>query len=293
MRFYRWRGQEPRLVSLTGRTDSPGAEVYALDSTSGWAALADREGEFTLAGITWYPGETVNLVLCSASVEDDRVGTLVGFTLPSSVPEGRTFQIGEVRPASGRPVDLSGLPGLNAISREPYDVKNRQFYRDLVDRLTAGEQSTAARIDAISQHVADHLNYDQTQWELGSPRRVLETGSEYCGHLSEAMATLLETAGIRNRIIHMSDGLEPLHTHAVVEVLYDGAWRLYDPTFGATFPKANGTLANYRDLSLDPGLITEDRFSRFQPKFRRQLISWMLGVYRSRIHQYFIYGNGS
>src|SRR5215470_2517931 len=28
MRFYRWRGQEPRLVSLTGRTGSPGAEVY-------------------------------------------------------------------------------------------------------------------------------------------------------------------------------------------------------------------------------------------------------------------------
>src|SRR5215469_13370475 len=65
MRFYRWRGQEPRLVSLTGRTDSPGAEVYALDSSSGWAALADRQGEFTLAGVTWYPGETVNLVLCN------------------------------------------------------------------------------------------------------------------------------------------------------------------------------------------------------------------------------------
>src|SRR5215831_4009609 len=118
MRIYRWRGQEPRLVSLTGRTDSPGAEVYALDSTSGWAALADREGEFTLAGITWYPGETVNLVLCSPAVEDNRIGTLVGFTLPSSVPEDRTFQIGEVRPAGGRPVDLSGLPGLNAITRE-------------------------------------------------------------------------------------------------------------------------------------------------------------------------------
>ena len=46
-------------------------------------------------------------------------------------------------------------------------------------------------------------------WDLGSPKRVLEKGSQYCGHLSEAMATVLSAA------------FEVQMPSAVVEHLYD------------------------------------------------------------------------
>ena len=106
---------------------------------------------------------------------------------------------------------------------------------------------------------------------LISPRRILETGSQYCGHLSAAMATLLASGHYPVREIHLSNGQNPPSTHAVVEVFYGGAWHLYDPTYGTVYRNGNGEVASYKELRLDPSLIKAELFQRFDPDYRAAL----------------------
>jgi hypothetical protein len=63
MKLARWRGYEPRLVSIAGQLNAPGLEVQALDSRSGWATLTGRDGRFVLPEVMWYPGADYELVI--------------------------------------------------------------------------------------------------------------------------------------------------------------------------------------------------------------------------------------
>jgi transglutaminase-like putative cysteine protease len=283
MKLARWRGKEPRFMSIAGRLNVPAAQIQALDSRSGWATLADSDGAFVLPLEMWYPGARYELVIST----DDSVGRLIKVTAPEEFPENGVLSVGELDVSRGAPVELASLIGVNSLTRDDFDSKNREYYQDLYDNLTAGKQSNEEKIDAIYGYVACKLNYNETQWELGSPRRVLERGSEYCGHLSIAMQTLLEIGGYRSRAIHMSDGRNPLGTHAVVEVFYDGGWHLFDPTFGLKFLNKDGTVASYRDIRLNTSLISEDLFAKFDEKVRRQLLTLLPGVFQTGYHHFF------
>src|SRR6266404_1358034 len=53
MKAYKWQGVSPKLISLSGKImgrDQPfkGAEIEALDSVSGWAAMTNEDGAFVL-----------------------------------------------------------------------------------------------------------------------------------------------------------------------------------------------------------------------------------------------------
>jgi transglutaminase-like putative cysteine protease len=178
----------------------------------------------------------------------------------------------------GARVEIASLIGVNSITREDFDFENRDYYKELFDRLTAGKQSDDERISAVNDFVASKLNYKETQWELGSPRRVLERGSQYCGHLTTAMATLVAIGGYRTRVLHIIDGKKPLGAHAVVEAYYGGGWRLYDPTFGVKFVRDDG-VASYRDVRLDTSLIKENLFAKFDADFRRYLMELLPAAY--------------
>jgi transglutaminase-like putative cysteine protease len=114
---------------------------------------------------------------------------------PEELPGSGVFNIGELDLSQGAEVELGSLMGDNSITLEDFDPPNSDYYKDLFDKLTAGKQSDEEKIGAVFEYVAGRLNYDEEQWELGSPRRVLERGSEYCGHLSAAMETLLTIGG--------------------------------------------------------------------------------------------------
>jgi transglutaminase-like putative cysteine protease len=283
MKLARWRGKQPRFMSIAGRLNVPAAQIQALDSRSGWATLADNDGAFVLPIEMWYPSARYELVIST----DDTVGRLIKVTAPADFPEDGVFKVGELDVSRGAPVELASLIGVNSVSREDFDYKNREYYQDLYDKLTAGRQSDEEKIDAMNEFVACKLNYNETQWELGSPRRVLERGSEYCGHLSIAMQTLLEIGGYRARAIHMSDGRNPLGTHAVVEVFYDGGWHLFDPTFGLKFRNKDGTVASYRDIRLNTSLISEDLFARFDDEVRSRLLTLLPGIFQTGYHHFF------
>lgn len=285
IRIAKWRGENPRLASLAGRVNSPGVQIEALDSRSGFAALADNDGSFVLPDEMWYPEATFELVI----TDETSVGRLIEVTGPRRVPETGECEIGALDLSHGATVDLEPLIGLNSITLEDFDTTNRDYYKALFEKLTAGKQSDEERVDALNDYVAAKLNYHETQWELGSPRRVLERGSQYCGHLATAMHTLLEAGGYTAREVHTINDERPPGSHAVVEVLYAGSWHLYDPTFGLKFHRKDGTVASYKDVRLDTSLISEDLLARFSEKVRRDLMLLLPSVYGTGYHHYFYF----
>jgi hypothetical protein len=282
MKLAKWRGHPPKLVSIAGRLNGPGIRVEALDSRSGWATLSDREGHFVLPDVMWYPGASYELVIS----KDDSTGRLVNVRAPQTFPEGDAFDVGELDADRGSPVELTSLVGDNSVTREEFDSENREYYKQLFDKVTEAKQSDQEKVEVINDFVASKLNYDQTQRELGSPRRVLEDGSEFCGHLSTAMETLLTVGGYQARALHMSDGKEPLGTHVVVEVFYGGKWHLYDPTFGYKFQNEQGEVLSYNDVRLNTNLINQNLFARFTPKAQRRLAALLAGIYGTGFHHY-------
>jgi hypothetical protein len=285
IRLAKWRGEDPRLASITGHINLPGVEIEALDSRSGLAALTDNEGNFVLPDVMWYPGATYELVVH----ENETGGKLIEVTGPLRLPDSGQFNIGEPDIGHAVRVQLPALIGLNSITLEDFDSKDREYYKELFDKLTAGTQSDQQKIEAINNYVATRLNYDETQTELGSPRRVLDKGSQYCAHLCIAMQTLLSIGGYRSRAIHMSDGRKPPGTHAAVEVLYDGSWHLYDPTYGLIFRKSDGEVASYRDVRLNTGLISEGLLAKFPANVKGELMTLLPAVYGTGYHHVFYF----
>jgi hypothetical protein len=183
-------------------------------------------------------------------------------------------------------VDLIDLPGINSESNQHFDIANRDYYRNIFDELTNAKNSDEERVDAINDYIAIRLNYNETQWELGSPRRVLERGSQYCGHLSSAMATILAIA-YPVRIIQLTDRATPPNTHVVVEVFYDRDWHLFDPTFGVKFKNRDGRVVSYRELRMNPGLVSLEDFGRFRQRYPKIPISSLPEMYTSGHYHYY------
>jgi hypothetical protein len=279
----KWRGHPPRLASVSGQVETAGTEVQALDSRSGWASLSDPDGRFTLPDVLWYPGAGYD-ILISTDYEQARFARV---STSSTLPPDGVFQAGRLN-AAGSPVSLISQPGVNSYNREVYDEENRDYYVDLYQRLTAGKDSDDQKVNAVNEFIGTKLNYEQTGEDLGSARRVIERGSQWCGHLAVAMATVIVT-GYRTRILHMMDSSLPPHTHAVVEVFYAGGWHLYDPTFGTRFLDQKGQVASYKTLRLNPSLVSDDVFSNYRRRYpKADSISWMPAVYSSGYHHFFL-----
>jgi hypothetical protein len=283
IRWAKWHGHEPQLLSIAGALDRPGVEVQAIDSRSGWAALTDNEGRFRLPGVLWYPGASYDLVIS----DNEQTGGVVHIVASQTFPEGGVLDVGHLDLSQSHEANLESLPGINATTYEEFDEANRPYYQQLYDELVAGKSSDEEKISAINDHVATKLNYDETRWELGSPRRILEHGSQYCGHLSAAMATLLAIGHYRIRTVNVSDDETPPGTHVVVEVFYDGQWHLYDPTFGVVYRTKAGKVASYEEVHLDTSLIVADLFRRFPPDAQRQWAESMRRIYRTGFHHFY------
>ena len=278
----KWRGNPPRLAALSGQVAVAGVEVQALDSRSGWASLSDREGRFTLRDVTWYPGASYDILVSTDYVS----GSFARVSTTSTLPPDGILQAGKVTPG-GRVVSLKDQPGVNSYSREPYDYKNKDFYLNLYQSLTAGKESDEQKVDAVNEYIGTRLNYDETGKELGSARRVIERGSQWCGHLAVAMATVMVT-GYPTRILNLTDDHDPPDTHVVVEVFYRGDWHLYDPTFGVRFLDESGRVASYKELRLNPSLVSDDIFSSYRRRYpAANSLAWMPGVYSSGYHHFY------
>src|SRR6185503_13556698 len=157
-----WQGVEPRLISISGRIDAPGARVQALDSRSGWASLADDDGNFLLRDVMWYPNAEYDLIVST----DESAATMTTVRAPSTFPENGKFSIGDLDISRGASVDFESVIGNNSITWEDFDFKNTEYYKDLFDKLTSNKESDEEKFIAINAYVASKLNYAETEFEL-------------------------------------------------------------------------------------------------------------------------------
>ena len=281
----RWRGHEPRLVSLSGKIDVPGAQVEALDSRSGWATLADKDGRFTLPDEMWYPRASYDLVISS----DHEHGEIIKVTAPEKLPDSGVIDLGQLHVDPSHALNLDALPGITSVTFANYDEANRPFYQELFDKLTANQASDTDKLNAIQNYMRTKRNFEETQREVDSPRQVLERGSQYCGLLSTAMATLLATGHYQVHTIDLRDNQAAPLTHVIVEVYYDNAWHLYDPTYGVTFLNKAGNVESYRDVRLEPSIITPELLAGFPSQRRPNILALLSGVYNSGYHHYYYF----
>ncbi|HLG14242.1 MAG TPA: transglutaminase-like domain-containing protein [Blastocatellia bacterium] len=287
VRIARWRGAEPRLASIAGRlartgaganTDAlAGARVLAVESTSQYGALSDVRGEFLLPHLMWYPGAEYTLII--APGVDRR--TRLTVSAPPSYPEGGVIKLGELR-LDGEDEVAATEPGVRPMD---YDDRNDEFYRALFDQLTSNAETDRQKLEAINRYVATRLNYKEPARSFESPRLILERGSAYCVNMASAMAALTVAGKYPTRVVHLSDTPEYSHTHTVVEIHYADQWHVFDPTWGLFFLNNNGVVASYKELRLNPGLITPAAFQRLDREASREILEWMPRTYGSGIHQ--------
>lgn len=281
MRVAAWQGERPRLISLAGKVVArkagkevlKGAEIEALDSVSGWAAITDSAGEFVLPDLIWYPGAQYSLVI----IANDYQARQFQVSAPASYSPDGVVSIGELEFDRGCAIDVAGLPGRSSISYVKYDKENTAYYRALFDEMTRDKQTNEEKLDAINRYVASKLIAGDDAEDYQSPLQVLEQGSRYSGKLALAVATIAESGNYKTRILDLIDRAPQPTARMVTEVYYGDQWHMYDPAIGEVFRKKDGTVASYKELIQDYDVICSD----LAPKIclHRQ--------YRSGIHHYY------
>ncbi|HET9533190.1 MAG TPA: transglutaminase domain-containing protein [Blastocatellia bacterium] len=276
---------EPKLVSLTGQLSGSGAfsqalkgaQIVATESASGYAAMTDSEGKFMLPHLLWYPGATYNLTITADiyHVRHFKVAT------PPAYPGNGIVDVGQLNLQEGYIVQRNNRP----ISYLKYDGENDDYYRGLFNRLTEHAITDHQKIDAINKYIATKLNPKEDAWSFNSAREIIERGAPHCSNLSFAMAIIVAAGGYPARTVHTIDTIDYLNTHVSVEVFFGDRWHLYDPTYGIFFLDGMGRVASYKDLRLNPDLITPAAFQGFDPRTIRSILEWMPKAAGSGFHQ--------
>lgn len=258
MKVSAWQGEPPKIVSLAGRvfTRQPnkeylkGAEVEALDSLSGWAALTDRHGQFLLPDVVWYPRAKYSLIFTINPYQIRQIE----LTTPSDYPETGVLDFGELDFDRGCQIDPADLQGRNALHVIRYDKRNDDYYSDLFEELTRGKKTDEEKLDAIARYVSSRVIYSVSEEAEVSPRQTLERGSRRRG-LALALATIAAAGNYEARLVDLIDRPAKPTAHVVAEIYYDEGWHVYDPLLGEGFGNTNDEAASYRELRLDTSLI--------------------------------------
>jgi hypothetical protein len=298
MKAYARQGVSPRLFALSGKilgSDQPlkGAEIEALDSTSGWAGMTNEQGDFVLPDVMWYPGAQYVLLVKA----NDYQQRALKLKAPASYPEDGIHHIGELRFDQGFKVDR-GMPGQNSASYIEYDKDNAEYYKELFDRLTASKHTDEEKLAAANQYVAGKLvsgsiaGHSESPRHLNdeSPRQILESGSSYCGKLSLALATIARAGNYKTRLVNVIDAMIQPSAHMVTEVYYGGQWHLYDPTIGTDLHDKDGTTVSYKQLCLSVDTMSIDTAPEHLPMTHNAEADWLNKVYKSGFHHYYFFG---
>ncbi|MBI4854890.1 MAG: transglutaminase domain-containing protein [Acidobacteria bacterium] len=288
-----WQGKQTKIISIKGKLTGygamtealKGAQIIALESSSGYSSLSNEKGEFTIPHLVWYPGAQYNLVI-SAS---DFYTRLIKLTSPQLLSDAS---------ASTNILDFGEINFDLAIKTErsqvvfrtmKYDTLNHSYYKALFDELTVNATSDEEKISKINSFVASKLNYNEPAKSFPTPRAIIEKGSCYCSNLAIAMAAITSAANYPTRTIHLTDTPNYLNTHVVVEVYYNGSWHLYDPTYGIFFLNKQNSVASYRDLRLNPSLVREESsFKNLDASLVQDILKWMPDAFNSGFYQSYL-----
>ena len=280
-------GRQPRAVAISGRLIGTGAfkealkgaQVTAVESTSGYDATTDSDGRFVLPHLIWFAGATYTIVV-TADIHNVR---RVIANAPETCPTNGVIEIGDLSFDEETEIAFEESP----IRHIRHDGLNANYYKAVFERVTANNETHYERITAVCKYVASRHNPLENAWSFRSARQILERGAPHCSNLAFAMAAITCAGGYPTRTVHTSDNAQFIRTHVAVEVYYDDAWHLYDPTYGICFPNKVGGVASYRELRLTPELIDETAFRGIEESIVRAALEWMPNAYRSGIHQFY------
>ncbi len=136
-----------------------------------------------------------------------------------------------------------------------YRMSLNQSVFSLADRLLNGSQDLTnhEKIMVFMQFISE--------WYVGldNGQHYLALGSyiESCGGYSNVLAALAATQGLDARIINLHNYPQN-GGHTVCEIYYDGAWHMYDPTYGAFYTSTpensvSPVVLSYEELSAGKG----------------------------------------
>ncbi len=150
-----------------------------------------------------------------------------------------------------RAVPLQDMSGLDYVF--PYETPQKigqlcgDTYQDTLKNVMNFVSCAVDRGSPTSEHVGDFFDHAK----LG--------GSLTCNGMSELYVHALRLQGIKARKIFVVKNFgDPYQSHTLVEIFIDGKWRIFDPTFHASFEK-NGELLGAQDIAqalIDGSFIT-------------------------------------
>jgi len=297
MKASAWQGLPPKLLTISGRMLAKGSalkgvEVEALDSTSGWASITDQQGKFTLPDLMWYPNARYSLMITA----NDYQMRELEVSAPTGYPETGNLDLGDLRFDRGAHIDVMNLRGKNSITLLDYDYRNNDFYKQLFAELTAEKRTDEEKLLAINQYVANRLRNDRPAGSLEaarylnfeSPRQILEHGSNYCGKLALALATVARAGNYEARVLNVIDEMIQPSAHMVTEVYYGDRWHLFDPTI-ASPPRGNdGVIPAYNEVRLQTSVKVTPVPSHL-PMIHSSDDNWLSGAYHSGFHHYYCF----
>ena len=265
-----------RLVSIRGVVAVPGTRVEAVNSVSGWAGMAGRDGEFLIADVLWYPGAAVQLVVSMPS------GAVRTFRtrMPQHYPANGVVDVDSIDDSLSERDFGNGVLGLNGTSTMTFDFENAEYYRGVFEAVTSGSTTARERLSALCAFVALRFDPTMPQRSSLSPRRSIERGTGSSGDLAIAMATVARVGGYDARLVNLVDTPDGIGIHMIVEVACDGRWQAFDPTYGIVFQSETGTPAEFADLRLG-------RAQRVTVGPATAVPDWYSGACASGIHHFY------
>ena len=138
---------------------------------------------------------------------------------------------------------------------------------------------------ADSQHQAvlqliEHINTMSTGVNTGvTPEEIIREGTGECGSFSTLLLALAAAQGIQGHYINLYNWPSG-NGHTVVELLVDGAWGLYDPTYGGyhfALGEEQGVPLSYREISERYHKNQDVGFFSTAPEVRNRSIADFVG----------------
>jgi transglutaminase-like putative cysteine protease len=116
-----------------------------------------------------------------------------------------------------------------------------------------GRLVAQAAMDYVVEHVSStaygYLEIFGEPLPASTPDAVLGSQAGICGHAALAYAAIVKRLGLpaQSAQFYYDDPGNVPDSHIAVEVLYDGGWHYYDPTFGVFFTDATGNVMSITD----------------------------------------------
>lgn len=288
-----WRGIKPQNLKLAGKIiknnqEINGVEIELLNSDSGWAAMTNETGDFSLPFVKWHPHRNYTLLITL----NDYQSRQITIPAPKNYPKAGVLELGTIE--FEKTFNIADVELLKNISLLTFDKQNQAYYQEIFDKLTAQAKTDEEKISNICHYVNSKLllpetdNNESIYFTKSSPKQILERGSQYCGNLALAMMTIAEAGNYKTRLIDLIDEKSLSISHTVVEVFYQDRWHVYDPVTGNAVKANSKRVLSYKEIKLDKTFYSANEMPKHLFKIAADK-DWTNQLYSDNFHHYYYF----